>query len=165
MNNLDWIKDLVRAEQQMEEAGVVDMTAGFDPKQQMEEATIDFLMDLKLAFLEVSSAFNQMKGSGLGHIKIYGISKTKADFMLFRNGYKLIFAFKEPGKIKIFQTAANPQFVFQNSPQEQSGPEAQVLSAEWGAFGQLTWRYNGQPINMDYLVRYYLTLFVKDSTK
>lgn len=166
MNSLDWIKELVRAEQQMEEAGVVDMTAGFDPRHELEEATIDFLMDLKLAFVEVSSAFNQMKGSGLGHIKIYGISKTKADFMLFRNGYKLIFGLKEPGKIQIFQTATNPQFLFQNPGEDKgSNPDAQILSAEWGPFGQLTWAYNGQAINMDYLVRYYLSRFVKDSTK
>jgi hypothetical protein len=30
-DRLNWIKDLVRAEQQMEESGVVDYTSGFDP--------------------------------------------------------------------------------------------------------------------------------------
>jgi len=164
MGRLDWIKELVHAEQQMEEAGVVDMTAGFDPNREMEEATVDFLMDLKLAFVEVTSAFNQMKTSGLGHIKIYGISKTKADFMLFRNGYKLIFSMARPGEIRIFQTATNPQFYFQ-AASEEAGIETQVLSAEWGAFGQMTWTYKGQPINLDYLVRYYVSRFVKDSAK
>lgn len=164
MGKLDWIKELVHAEQQMEEAGVVDMTAGFDPQRQIEEATIDFLMDLKLAFVEVTSAFNQMKTTGLGQIKIYGISKTKADFMLFRNGYKLIFSMSRPGEIRIFQTATNPQFYFQTS-NEEMGIETQVLSAEWGAFGQMSWTYKGQPINLDYLVRYYVSRFVKDSAK
>ena len=164
MGKLDWIKELVHAEQQMEEAGVVDMTAGFDPQRQVEEATIDFLMDLKLAFVEVTSAFNQMKSTGLGQIKIYGISKTKADFMLFRNGYKLIFSMSRPGEIRIFQTATNPQFYFQTS-NEEMGIETQTLSAEWGAFGQMSWTYKGQPINLDYLVRYYVSRFVKDSAK
>jgi hypothetical protein len=164
MSGLDWIKELVHAEQQMEEAGVVDMTAGFDPRRQMEEATLDFLVDLKLAFVEVTSAFNQMKTSGLGHIKIYGISKTKADFMLFRNGYKLIFNMSKPGEIRIFQTATNPQFYFQN-PGEESTVDAQVLTASFGAFGQMSWSYNGQPIKLDYLVRYYVSRFVKDSAK
>lgn len=164
MSRLDWIKELVHAEQQMEEAGVVDMTAGFDPQKQMEEATVDFLMDLKLAFVEVASAFNQMKSSGLGHIKIYGISKTKADFMLFRNGYKLIFSMSKPGEIRCFQTATNPQFYFQSNNEEPSA-DVQNLTAEWGAFGQMSWSYKGQPINLDYLVRYYVSRFVKDSAK
>jgi len=164
MEKMDWIKELVHAEQQMEEAGVVDMTAGFDPARESEEATIDFLLDLKMAFVEITSAFNQLKTSGLGLIKIYGISKTKADFMLFRNGYKLIFSMAGPGQIRIFQTATNPQFYFQ--PQsEDSNIETQILQAEIGAFGQMSWNYKGQPINMDYLVRYYVSRFVKDSAK
>ena len=84
--------------------------------------------------------------------------------MLFRNGYKLIFSMAAPGKIRIFQTATNPQFYFQPH-QEESQIESQVLEAEMGAFGQMSWTYKGQPINLDYLVRYYTSRFVKDSTK
>ena len=33
--------------------------------------------------------------------EIYGIANTHADFMLFRNGFKLIFSLKEPGAVSV----------------------------------------------------------------
>ena len=63
------------------------------------------------AFVEAAAAFNQLKGSTLGQMRIYGISKTKADFMLFRNGYKLIFSMKQPGVITVSYSTAVAQYV------------------------------------------------------
>ena len=163
MEKLSWIKELVLAEQQMEEAGVVDMEAGFDPARQLEEATIDFINDLKAAFVEAASAFNQLKGSTLGHLRIYGISKTQADFMLFRNGYKLIYSLRQPGLITVTYSSAGTHFV-PGAVKEESAPSDQ-LRAAWGAFGQLVWTYNEHQINIDYLVRYYMSRFVKDSAR
>lgn len=163
MEKLTWIKELVLAEQQMEEAGVVDMEAGFDPNRQLEEATIEFINDLKAAFVEAAAAFNQLKGSTLGHLRIYGISKTKADFMLFRNGYKLIFSLRQPGLITVAYSNAGAHYV-PGTTKEDSGP-SDILRASWGAFGQLAWTYNDHPINIDYLVRYYMSRFVKDSAR
>ena len=101
MDKIQWIKDLVMAEQEMEESGVVDFAAGFDPEKELERETIDYLQDLKAAFIESAAAFNQLKASTVGNIKIYGISRTKADFMIFRNGFKLIFALKRPGIVDV----------------------------------------------------------------
>lgn len=166
MEKLNWIKELVQAERQMEEAGVVDMEAGFDPNRQVEEATLDFITDLKAAFVEAAAAFNQMKGSTLGQIRIYGISKTKADFMLFRNGYKLIFSMRQPGTILISYSTAVAQYVpGQNPAVPEDAKAADMLRATWGAFGQLIWTYNDHSINVDYLVRYYMSRFVKDSAR
>ena len=164
MEKLSWIKELVLAEQQMEEAGVVDMEAGFDPARQLEEATLDFIQDLKASFIESASAFNQLKGSTHGHLRIYGISKTKADFMLFRNGYKLIFSMRMPGLIAISYSAAGAHYVPGTVQPNEEEPK-DVLKATWAAFGQLTWTYNDHPINIDYLVRYYMSRFVKDSAR
>lgn len=160
---MNWIKELVVAEQQMEDAGVVDMTAGFDPERQLEEATVDFLNDLKVAFVEASSAFNHLKGSTLGHIRIYGISKTQADFMLFRNGFKLIFGMRQPGLIAISYSAAISGYVPGQPKMDEVAHDD--LRAEWGAFGQLNWTYNERPIQLDYLIRYYMSRFVRDSAK
>lgn len=164
VEKLTWIKELVLAEQQMEEAGVVDMSAGFDPDRQLEEATLEFINDLKAAFVEAASAFNQLKGSTLGHLRIYGISKTQADFMLFRNGYKLIFSMREPGTIVISYSNAGAHYVPGALAKDEEGP-SDTLRANWGAFGQLKWTYNDHPINIDYLVRYYMSRFVKDSAR
>lgn len=163
MEKLSWIKELVLAEQQMEEAGVVDMEAGFDPGRQLEEATIEFINDLKASFVEAASAFNSLKGSTLGHLRIYGISKTKADFMLFRNGYKLIFSLRHAGSITVAYSSAGAHYV-PGTAKEESAP-MDLLTAAWGAFGQLQWKYNDHPINIDYLVRYYMSRFVKDSAR
>jgi hypothetical protein len=163
VEKLSWIKELVLAEQQMEEAGVVDMEAGFDPARQLEEATVEFINDLKASFVEVASAFNQMKGSTLGHLRIYGISKTKADFMLFRNGYKLIFSLRQPGMIAVTYSNAGAHYV-PGSAREDAIP-TDLLKAAWGAFGQLVWTYNEHTINIDYLVRYYMSRFIKDSAR
>ena len=40
VNKLGWIKELIAAEQQMEDAGVVDMTAGFDADRQLVSVPI-----------------------------------------------------------------------------------------------------------------------------
>lgn len=162
MEKLNWIRELVLAEQQMEDAGVVDITAGFDPNRQLEEASIDFLQDLKAAFIEAAAAFNQMKGSNLGHVRIYGISKTKADFMLFRNGYKLIFTLRQAGQIIVSYSTAGANYLPGQVP---SASQEDTLQAAWGAFGQLIWTHNQLQINLDYLVRYYMSRFVKDSAK
>ncbi len=164
MEKLSWIKELVLAEQQMEEAGVVDMEAGFDPSRQLEEATLEFMQDLKASFIEAASAFNQMKGSTHGHLRIYGISKTKADFMLFRNGYKLIFTLRQPGLIGISYSTAGSHYI-PGAAKNDEEETKDLLRAKWAAFGQLIWTYNDHTINIDYMVRYYMSRFVKDSAR
>lgn len=166
MDKIQWIKDLVLAEQQMEETGMVDFTAGFDPEQNLEEETVDFLRDLKTAFIDSAAAFNQLKGSHLGNIKIYGISKTKADFMLFRNGFKLIFAMKQPGTVAVRFSHIGSTFIPGAAPVEETAVSAEdILKANWGPFGDLTWTFKNQVIRFEYLVRFYLSRFVRESAK
>ena len=168
MDKLGWIKDLVRAEQKMEESGVVDFTVGFDPHQLLFNETIEFLGGLKTAFIEAASSFNQLKGSTVGRVKIYGISNTHADFMLFRNGFKLIFAMKEPGVIGIRFHYVGAGFV-QVPAATDNGlkppSEEDMLTARWGAFGDLVWTYQEQSVKADYLIRYYMTRFIRESAK
>lgn len=166
MDKINWIKDLVLAEQQMEESGVIDVSGGFDPEKHLAEATLEFMRDLKAAFIESASAFNQLKGSSIGTLKLYGISKTEADFMLFRNGFKLIFSVNRPGIIKIkFNSIGNPIFANPNNGSQVADDGSDNLRARWKAFGELEWTYDDKKINLDYLVRYYMTRFVKESTK
>ncbi len=169
MDKLSWIKDLVRAEQKMEESGVVDFSFGFDPQQLLLTESTGFLESLKSAFIESSSSFNQLKASTVGRVKIYGISNTVADFMLFRNGFKLIFALKEPGVISIRFHYVGAGFVqmpaaTDNGAKVPAGEEDHLI-ARWGAFGDLVWTYHEQIVKADYLVRYYMTRFIRESAK
>lgn len=168
MDKLSWIKDLVRAEQKMEESGVVDFSFGFDPAQLLFSESVSYLNSLKTSFIETASSFNQLKGSSVGRIKIYGIQNTNADFMLFRNGFKLIFSLREPGVIGIRFHYVGSGFVQVPAANDTGGRppnEEDVVTARWGAFGDLVWVYQDQPVKIDYLVRYYMTRFIRESAK
>lgn len=164
MDKLQWIKQLVLAEQQMEESGIIDLSGDFDAQKHLHEESIDFLKDLKTTFIELSSAFNQLKGSPMGKIKIYGISNTTADFMLFRNSYKLIFSLASPGEVVIRFNHIGSSYIPGQKAHETS-LNTDTVTAEWGAYAQLIWKYNEHPVNLDYLVRYYMTRFVKESAR
>ena len=170
MTKLEWVKDLVRAEEQMEETGIVDLSIGFDNERTLAKESLELLQVLKNEFIEASTAFNELKASALGRIKIYGIAKTQADFMLFRNGFKMIFSLVEPGQISIRFNFMGPGFS-SPSPLPTLGAAAQPLMEEHnlvarkGAFGESVWKFNDQEIRIDSVVRYHMTLFIRESAK
>ncbi len=163
----DWIQDLVRGEQHMEEAGVVDFSPAFDPANVLLKGSIEFLKGLKSKFIKASSIFNQLKRSQNGHIKIYGISRTHADFMLFRNGYKLIFSLSEPGKVTIQFHHMSTPFLNENPKEDGANTPSihSIITAQWGAFGEIVWQHKSKEINPEYLVRFFMKNFVHNSSK
>jgi hypothetical protein len=169
MSKLDWVKELVRAEEQMEESGVVDLTGHLESERLLITETLGLLETLKNEFIESATAFNELKASALGRIKIYGIAKTQADFMLFRNGFKMIFSFSEPGKISIRFNFLAPQLSTTSIPSvnstSQSLMEEHLLIAKKGPFHEINWTFQEHPINIGALVRYHLSLFIKESAK
>lgn len=164
MKNLDWIKDLVESERQMEESGMIDLSGIPDEQRDMELKTHEFLRVIKETFVEYATAFNNMKNAPVGNVKIYGISNTVADFMLFRNGYKLIVAMVAPGRIGLSLQSHSPTFMSAQHNPMAPGPD-ETLDAKYGPFGELTWTYRGLSVQVDYLVRYYLSRFVRESAK
>lgn len=173
MDKINWIKDLVKQEKQMEETGLVDVSSEFDPQRHLIVASVDFLLALKDQFTEAVNVFNELRGNTLGRIKIYGIAKTHADFMIFRNGFKLIFSFKQPGVISVrfnFLTSGlSPQpgtsALVTASANAQNLMDEDVIEARWGSFNEIIWTYKGQPIKSENLVKHYLTKFIKESAK
>lgn len=164
MKNLDWVKDLVESERRMEETGIIDLAAIPDENRDLTQRTYEFLKMLKDGFVEYSTAFNNMKNSTIGSVKIYGISNTSADFMLFRNGYKLLFSASGPGRVTMaFQTSA-PQFM-PSAGQTTNASAEETLEAAYGPFGDLSWTYRGTQVNPESMVRYYLTRFIRESAK
>lgn len=155
-----WIKELVRLEQNMETAGEISLPEAQPSKEQLEEHTIEFMRQLRTAFTAHTAVFNHMKGF-LGSLRIYGIADTQADFMLFRHGHKLVFSVREPGLIAV-RMKFNDQLLNNKTPEEEP---SDFIKGEWGPFNELKWTYNDQKINIDYLIRYYMTVFVKTSVK
>ncbi|KYG67238.1 hypothetical protein AZI86_09540 [Bdellovibrio bacteriovorus] len=170
MEKVSWIKDLVKAEQQMEESGLVDMTFGFDSERVLVNESVQFLLALKTEFVDASTSFNELKSSALGRIKIYGIAKTHADFMLFRNGFKMIFSLKAPGQISIRFNFIGTNYIpapgsLDSAQTTTTVMDEHILEAKWGAFGEIIWTYQGLPAKLEYMVRHYMTLFIKESSK
>jgi len=169
MTKLEWVKELVRAEEQMEETGIVDLNIGFDNDRTLTKESLELMQVLKNEFIEAATAFNEMKASALGRIKIYGIAKTQADFMLFRNGFKMIFSLAQPGQISIRFNFMGPGFTAPTLQTPGAGAQAlmdeHLLTAKKGPFGELQWTFNDQPIRIDSVVRYHLTLFIRESAK
>ena len=158
----DWIKDLVRTEQDMETKGEISLPSAQPSQKELMEHTLEFMRQLRTAFTTHSALFNHIKGF-LGSLRIYGIANTSADFMLFRNGHKLVFSVKEPGLISVCMKFNDPFLVKNSSPATEE--PADFIKGEWGPFNELKWTYNDQRINIDYLIRYYMTAFVKNSVK
>lgn len=164
-----WVRDLVKAEEQMEESGIVDMSIGLQDERTLLKETLQFLNNLKNEFIEASQAFNQLKSSPLGRIKVYGIAKTEADFMLFRNGFKMIFSLKNPGVLSIRFNFFGPQSVPQQMPSPQfqatSLMEEHVVEARQAPFGDIHWTYQGETIKVAALVKYHMVVFIRESSK
>ncbi len=163
MKDTAWIKDLVLAEQEMEEKGMIDVSFSSDESKNLERQSIEFLRDLRVAFNNTCEAFNEMKGQS-STIKIYGISNTVADFMLFRNGHKIIFSYRQAGVISVSSSQMTSVYVPGQEATHFDGID-HILKAKWGPFEELIWTYNGNLINIDHLVRFYTKLFARNSVR
>ncbi|GIL16799.1 MAG: hypothetical protein BroJett040_05500 [Oligoflexia bacterium] len=167
----NWVRDLVNAEEKMEETGMVDMSVGYDNERYLVAESLNFLQQMKNEFIEASNAFNDLKHSPMGRIKIYGIAKTQADFMLFRNGFKMIFSLKSPGVISIRFNFLGPsqympsQIPTINSSAASSLMEEHLVEAKRGPFADLKWTFKGEPVSLQAAVKYHMTLFIKESAK
>ena len=165
--NKTWIRELVSADEQIEKSVMIDMNLGLDTQRILVNETITYLLRLKTDFADAAASFNELKPSALGRIKVYGIAKTHADFMLFRNGYKMIFSIKNSGLISVrFHYVGNmaiPQ------PQQKENVtivmDEQLIEAKWGAFEEVMWTFKGLSFKPEYLVRHYMTAFIKESAR
>lgn len=164
MESTNWIKELVHSEQQMEESGIIDVSSNLDPEKILVQESIQLLLKIKTELVDATNIFNELKPSPLGRVKIYGIAKTHADFMLFRNGFKMIFSLKAPGVISVMLNFVGANFMTTIDSQTQTSEE-QLIEAKWGPFYEVIWTYKGQPFKIDNMIRYYLSLFIKDSAK
>lgn len=170
IDRVSWIKELVKAEHQMEESGLVEMSYNVDRDRLLTHSTLQFLLSLKNDFVDSANAFNELKTSPVGRIKVYGIAKTHADFMLFRNGFKMIFTLKAPGQIGIrfnfigTQMMAGPGAV-ENSQSVKNLMDEHLIEAQWGPFDEIIWTFKGQTFNQESMVRHYMTLFIKESAR
>lgn len=162
-----WIRELVSADEQIEKSVMIDMNLGLDTQRILVNETIQLLLQLKADFAEAAATFNELKPTALGRIKVYGIAKTHADFMLFRNGYKMIFSVKNAGLISMRFHYVGNLAIPQPTQKEQVTVvmNEELIEAKWGAFEEVLWTYKSISFKAEYLVRHYMTLFIKESSR
>ena len=167
LENKTWIRELVSADEQIEKSVMIDMNLGLDTQRILVNESIAFLLRLKTDFAEASGQFNELKPGALGRIKVYGIAKTHADFMLFRNGYKMIFSIKNAGLITIrFHYVGN--LAIPQPTQKENVTivmDEELLEAKWGAFEEVLWTFKNLSFKPEFLIRHYMTLFIKESSR
>ena len=164
----NWIESLALDELNMEESGVVDLHDHLNPIHLLEESSIKLMNQLRDRFELYVSKFNEYRGNEASgaQIKIFKISNTVNDFMLFRHSLRLVFARKSNDLISIGFLSNGREFIPAHS--EIHGPEQanfREINAHLGPFNKTSWRFQGEEIEIDALVRYYISEFIKQSAR
>ena len=167
-NNSIWIENLAIQEINMSESGIIDLHEHLNPIHFLEESSIEF-MNLLRDQIELKVArFNQYRGHQTSsHIKIFKISNTVNDFMLFRNSLRLIFARKANDLINIaFITNGKDLLAPRMREVDAFGAEGvHEIRAHLGPFNKITWRYQGEIVDSEAMIKHYLTEFIKQSAQ
>ena len=163
-----WVETLALDELNREETGVVDLHDHLNPLHRLEESSIDFMNFLRDRFELYTAKFNEFRGKQVNaHIKIFKISNTVNDFMLFRHSLRLIFTRKAHDVISIgLSSNGKDLYSARLDTEEPMGQNPlHEIRAHLGAFGKITWRFQGEEVDIDTLVRHYMSEFVKQSSR
>ena len=163
-----WIKNLALEELNMDESGIVHFDDHLNIDQLLEESSLELINQMRDLVEAYATHFNQYRGkNGQGpQIKIFKISNTVNDFMLFRNSLKLIFARKANDVITTgFLSNTGGLYSAKLNNSEPALNKAHEIRAHVGAFNKITWRFQGEILDLDSMVRHYLTEFIKNSAR
>ena len=164
-----WIESLALDEVNMEETGIVNFSEHLDPMHMLESSSIEFMEKLKDRFEVYLSKFNELRSESSDqtrNIKIFKISNTINDFMLFRNSLKLVIARRSADVISLgFLSNSGGLFAARLNYQPNSTQKIHEIKAHVGPFNNIHWKFNGENVEIDSLVRHYLTEFIKHSAR
>jgi len=158
-----WIHDLTRAEISPEAEALYHLNRSGTPEQAIEESTVDYLTDLRAYFQEFVRSFNSFSETGkkFAEIKIFNLTQGAADFMLYRNGIKLIVANTAHGVIQFsYDQHMNASPVAKVEP---GVPNAEEILAQMGAFGAIRWTYRSEKVECDQVSKHFFAEFVRAS--
>lgn len=155
----------------MEESGYISFNEAASPARLLEEASVTFMNQLKDRFEFYVALFNQFRvNRDQGRaIKVFRISNTVNDFMLFRNTLKLIVARRSPDVISIGFLSHSGGLFSPRIPGETVGainaPAIHEIKANVGPFNHITWRYQGEAVEVEAIVRFYVSEFIRNSAR
>lgn len=167
--NYGWIENLASEEINMDESGIVNINGHLNPSLLLEESSIEFMNEMRDRFEAYTTKFNEHRGRSNSHasIKLFKISNTVNDFMLFRNSLRLIFARKSNDVISIgFLANGKDIYGARLSFNDQFGStNIHEIRAHLGAFNKITWKFNNEAVDLEALTRHYLTEFIINSSR
>jgi hypothetical protein len=168
MNDTLWIEELALQEVNMDQSGIVHFNHHISPQSLLEESSINMMEEMRELFEVYVHKFNQniLINESQRQIKIYKISGTVNDFMLFRNSLKLILARKSADNISIgFLSHSGGLYSARLNSMTPAENVVHEIQGSLGAFNEVKWRFRGEPVNINALVRHYLTEFIKLSAR
>lgn len=161
----NWIKELAMNDQTHDEGALASNSEIADPRNYKRELfqyeSYSFLNSLRGIFDRYARLFNQYRNNQLNKVKLFGIANSKADFMLFRNGVKLVFTFVSEGKISCHYIFA-PSLGQASQNALDSGITLEMTS---GPFNSVMWTYQGHKVDSKSFVRYCMTDFIRNSAR
>ena len=164
-----WIENLAMEEINMDESGVIHVEDHLNPQYMLEESSIEFVNKLKDRFEYYVTKFNEYRGTRQGgsEIKIFKISNTVNDFMLFRNGIRLIFARKADDLISIGFISGGKDFFGPRLSENETLGNAPLheIKAHIGPFNQISWRFKGEAVSLIPMIKHYLSEFIRISAR
>lgn len=157
-----WIRRLVESEAELLRTGSGDFVSHQDHRKVVEEATVEFLAQMKDGFARSVDLFNAYRGGSHlpNSIKLFNVSNTAADFILFRNSLKLVVANPALGVINFSFVSRTASFTKPNIKTKKEGYD---LIAQLYPFNDLAWTFHGERIAPEAIIRYMFTDFVKSS--
>ncbi|GAB4015312.1 MAG: hypothetical protein Fur0010_14200 [Bdellovibrio sp.] len=164
-----WIENLALEELNMEESGVINFSEHLDPRYFLEESSIDLMNKIRDRIEVYVTKFNQYRGNAQSssQIRIFKISNTVNDFMLFRNSLRLIIARKSIDCITIGFLTANREYVAPrlNMKDHTNAQGVHEIKAHIGPFNKITWKFMGEEIDLDAMIRHYISEFISNSAR
>ncbi len=163
-----WIENLALEEINMDETGIVNFNNHVDPTMELEEASIELMEEIRELFEVYTTKFNHLRNDYTNNksIKMFKISNTVNDFMLFRNSLKLIVS-RAASDVISLGFVSNSSGYYPARMNNGSGKEntAHEIRASVGPFNEIQWTFQGDKVNVSTLVKYYLTEFIRQSAQ
>jgi hypothetical protein len=157
-----WVRRLVESEADLLRTGSGDFVSHQDHRRVVEEATNEFLARVKEDFIRCVDMFNAYRGGSHlpNSIKLFNVSNTAGDFILFRNSLKLVITNPALGVINFSFVSRTASFAKSNAKTKREGYD---LIAQLYPFNDLAWTFHGERIAVEAIVRFMFTEFVKSS--
>lgn len=169
--SLRWIENLALDELNMEESGIVHFDDHLNIDQLLNESSLEIMNRIRDLVEIYVTKFNEYRTSENPNtqgakIKIFKISNTVNDFMLFRNSLKLVFARKSNDIISVgFLSRSGGLYSARINQHTPAINTAHEIAAHVGPFNKITWNFQGEVVDLEIMVKHYLSEFIKHSAR